>query len=103
MALTPGSWPPLEQARMFAQASRIVALHGSGGANLVFSSNDARVMHLQPVDADYFTQHGLTSALRGQEFGYIFGETFASNTRYHNVEWVIDWAAIRQIIERHDF
>ena len=69
--LTPGALPPLEQARIFAQADRIIALHGSGGANVVFSSTKARVMHLQPVDADYFTQHGLASALRGQVFGYI--------------------------------
>ena len=37
-------------------------------------------MHLQPVDADYFTQHGLASALRGQVFGYVFGETFARDS-----------------------
>ena len=92
-ALTPGAWPPLEQARIFAQVDRIIALHGSGGANVVFSSKEARVMHLQPVDADYFTQHGLASALRGQVFGYIFGETFARYSRFHNAEWVVDWDA----------
>ena len=102
-ALTPGALPPLEQARIFAQADRIIALHGSGGANVVFSSTKARVMHLQPVDADYFTQHGLASALRGQVFGYIFGETFARYSRFHNVEWVVDWDAVRQAIREHDF
>jgi len=103
VALTPGAWPPLEQARIFAQADRIVALHGSGGANVVFSSKEARVMHLQPVDADYFTQHGLASALRGQVFGYVFGETFARNSRFHNVEWVVDWELVRKAIREHDF
>jgi capsular polysaccharide biosynthesis protein len=102
-ALTPGDWPPFEQARIFAQADRIIATHGSGAANVVFSSKGARVMHLQPVDADYFTQHGMVSALRGQLFGYVFGETFARDTRFHNVEWVIDWDAVRRTIQRHDF
>jgi capsular polysaccharide biosynthesis protein len=103
LAITPGAWPPLEQARIFAQADRIVALHGSGGANVVFSSKEARVMHLQPVDADYFTQHGLTSALRGQVFGYVFGETFSRDSRYHNVEWIIDWEVVRKAMREHDF
>jgi len=103
VALTPGTWRPLDQARIFADADRIIALHGSGGANVVFSSKEARVMHLQPVDADYFTQHGLASALRGQMFGYVFGETFARDTRFHNVEWIIDWEAIRKVIQQHDF
>ena len=58
VALTPGNWPPLEQARIFAQADRIVAIHGSGAANVAFSSNEARVMHLQPVDAGGFNCTG---------------------------------------------
>src|SRR6266576_3906628 len=99
----PGSWAPFEPARIFAQADRIVAMHGSGGANVVFSSNEARVMHLQPVDAEHFRQHGLVSALRDQMFGYVFGETFARDTRFHNVEWVIDWGTVQKAIQRHDF
>jgi capsular polysaccharide biosynthesis protein len=103
LALTPGNWPPLEQARIFAQADRIVAIHGSGAANVAFSSNDARVMHLQPVDAGGFNLHGQVSALRHQVFGYVFGETFSREARFHNVEWVIDWRAVRKAIEQHDF
>jgi capsular polysaccharide biosynthesis protein len=103
VALTPGKWPPLEQARIFAQADRIVAVHGSGAANVVFSSNEARVMHLQPVEAGGFNPHGQVSALRHQVFGYVFGETFSRDARFHNVEWVIDWRAVRKAIEQHDF
>jgi capsular polysaccharide biosynthesis protein len=103
VAITPGDWRPLEQARLFAQADRIVAVHGSGAANVVFSSNEARVMHLQPVDAGGFGNHGLVSALRQQVFGYVFGETFSREERFHNVEWVIDWKTIRTAIEQHDF
>jgi len=103
VALTPGSWPPLEQARIFAQADRIIAVHGSGAANVVFSSNEARVMHLQPIEAGGFNPHGLASALRHQVFGYVFGETFSRAARFHNVEWVIDWRAVRTAIEQHDF
>ena len=69
MAITPGDRRPLEQARIFAQADRIIAVHGSGAANVVFSTSDARVMHLQPVDAEGFGNHGLVSARRQQVFG----------------------------------
>ena len=103
VAVTPGHWPPLEQARIFAQADRIIAIHGSGGANVVFSSKEARVMHLQPVDAGGFNLHGGVSALRHQVFGYVFGETFSRDARFHNVEWVIDWGAVQRTIHRHDF
>ena len=103
VSLTPGDWSPLEQARIFAQADRIVAIHGSGGANVAFSSNEARVMHLQPVDAGGFRNHGLVSGLRQQVFGYVFGETFSREARFHNVEWVIDWRTVRKAIEQHDF
>jgi capsular polysaccharide biosynthesis protein len=103
VALTPGDFSPFEQARLFAQADRIIALHGSGAANVVFTSEGARVMHLQPVDADYFTQHGLVSAVRGQVFGYVFGETFARERRFHNVEWVVDWETTRKAVQRYHF
>lgn len=101
--LTPGSWGPLEQARIFAQADRIVAVHGSGAANVLFSPTGARIMHLQPVEVGGFRQHGQVSALRDQVFGYVFGETFSRDARFHNVEWVIDWRAVRRIIELYEF
>jgi capsular polysaccharide biosynthesis protein len=103
VALTPGSWPPLEQARLFADANRIVVVHGSGGANVAFSSNAARVMHLQPVDAGGFRNHGLLSGIRHQTYGFVFGETFSRAARFHNVEWVIDWRTVQKAIVRHDF
>lgn len=60
-------------------------------------------MHLQPVDADYFTQHGMASAVRGQMFGYVFGETFARASRFHNVEWVIDSEAVLRAVQQYGF
>jgi capsular polysaccharide biosynthesis protein len=99
----PGADSPFGQASLFAAADLIVAVHGSGAANVVFTPAGARVMHLHPADATAFRQHGQMSAIRGQLFGYIFGDCFSNAARLHNVEWLVDVATVERVADEFGF
>jgi hypothetical protein len=101
--LSPSGHGPLEQAALFASAERIVAVHGSGAANVVFAGAEARVLHLHPADAVAFRQHGQLSAARDQPFGYVFGDCFSNPARLHNVEWLVDLEAVERVADEHGF
>jgi hypothetical protein len=101
--VAPGLLTPLEQAALVHRADRIVAVHGSGAANILFARDSARVMHIHPADAAAFRQHGQVSAVRDQFFGYVFGDGFSSRGRLHNVEWLVDVDEVARTADEHGF
>lgn len=88
-AITPGEYSFEGQVRLAHQATRIVCIHGSAGANLLFCNPAARVLHLFPDSVYFFHTHGLATAIAGADYGYAFGPSFARGTRAHNNAWLL--------------
>ena len=60
----------LEQIQIFKSAQYIVGIHGSGLANIIFSSSDSRVLEIMPSSSINPCFFDLANAKR-QSYGYI--------------------------------
>jgi hypothetical protein len=90
------------QVSVFHCADRVVLIHGSAGASVVFCRDTAVVAHLQSEDSRFQAQ-ALLSAARDQEFGFIFGDCFSSSSRAQHVEWVLDLEEMCDTLDQHGF
>jgi Glycosyltransferase 61 len=68
------SWP--DQVMLFAKATHIVGLCGSGMHNTVFTGSKAHVLTLQPNQNKNFLQTAI-AALRGHQASYLLGESLS--------------------------
>ena len=100
VAITPGDYSFEEQVRLAHQATRILCVHGSAGANLLFCNSDARVLHLFMDSVYFFLTHGLAAAIAGADYGYVFGPSFARGTRAHNNAWLLTPQRLHQAMKK---
>jgi capsular polysaccharide biosynthesis protein len=87
-----------DQIKHAFQAEYIICVHGSGGANLIFCNENAKVLILCPDTLHYFLSHGVGVALSKAKFGYIFGPSFHRDSRAHNNPWLVSPSVIKNAL-----
>ncbi len=95
-----GELPVADQVRIARDADIIACVHGSAGANLVFSSPQAKVLHIFPDCVHYFVSHGIGTAVAGCDYGYVFGPSFQRKLRHHNNPWMISPDRVLQALKQ---
>ncbi len=89
-----------DQIRISRDAEVIACVHGSAGANLLFASAHAIVLHIFPDCVDYFVSHGIGTAVAGCKYGYVFGPSFQRRLRHHNNPWLISPDRVLAALQR---
>lgn len=95
--------PVVEQMRLFAEASHIVAPHGAGLTNLVFANPGATLLELH---MDAYTQWSFRRlcGVVGLHYGCLIGTSATSWDRSAHVhEWRIDVSALRSVLASERF
>ncbi len=88
--------PFQEQVQLFRNARAVVAPHGSGLANLVFSSPGIPVIELFPA-ANVDMYYRLSTALKLKYF-YVKSRT-GSNTKWTLENYPINWADLKKTLD----
>jgi hypothetical protein len=86
------------QVRLFAEASHILAPHGSGLTNIGFCQPGSVLCELQ-MDSYVHWSFRLLAALRGVRYGCIVGETVGEKEPWvHSNVWRLDMAALDAVL-----
>ena len=86
---------PIEQVRVFRDAEAVVAPHGSGLANVVFSSPGAKLIELFPeVTVDLYFR---VSRALGLDYAYVKAPGEAERMRRH--DYAVPVEDVRKTLE----
>ncbi len=86
-----------EQARLFAEATHILAPHGAGLTNIGFCRPGTKLCELH-MDSYLQWSFRRLAALRGLSYGCVVGETVTRDTWVHGNTWRIDAEAVGAVL-----
>ena len=98
-SVCPGHLSMREQVQLFLEIDVGVIVHGSGGANVLFSNPSSRFVHLHPDATRSFRSHGRVNGIYDNPYNYVLGMSFERRRRAHNNPWIVNGASVMRAIE----